>query len=74
MASKMEYNQALKDVYENIKTIDSGSFTSFVSESQAAFTTLKTGLTNALDSLNIGDTWDDDVKVEINLTCIIKTR
>ncbi len=68
MASKMEYNQALKDVYDNIKTIDSGSFTSFVSESQAAFTTLKTGLTNALDSLNIGDTWDDDVKVEINST------
>ena len=65
---KMEYNAELKKIYDEIKSINSGSFSSFASESQAAFSSLTSSLSNALDSLNIGDTWDDDVKLEINGT------
>ena len=70
MAGKMKYNAELKKVYDEIKSISSGSFSGFVSGSETAFATLTSSLQNALDSLNIGDTWDDDVKVEINnATC-----
>mgnify|MGYP003320995202 CR=1 FL=1 len=62
----MELNQELKDMYEKLKDISVNDLGGFIDTSNSSFQSLNSSIGDTLSSVSIGDSWDDDIKLELN--------
>lgn len=68
MKAKITKNESLVAIYAVIKDCDTSAATTIAERSNLSYDNLKSGIDTVIDDFGIGDTWDDDIELELNGT------
>lgn len=68
MKTKITKNESLVAIYAVIKDCDTSVAATIAERSNLSFDNLKSGIDTVIDDFGIGDTWDDDIELELNGT------